>query len=179
VQIITDRNALAREAVAVLRKLPQVEEEDARIIVTVLAARLRNAAYWVIRREAEAIAELPQSLITAFTTLEDAEPLPDYMVFPGALSLAASRKNIYGIMPPAEEDLAKVSQILLWEEREWLADRRLALSDGELRIAKYDGAAQVEWRGIGVRQGLGQGRFCGVVASQPRPQALCRTLGAR
>ncbi|MBI4741531.1 MAG: DEAD/DEAH box helicase family protein, partial [Betaproteobacteria bacterium] len=40
VQIVTDRNALAREALHALRRLPQVEEEDCRIIVDVLAQRM-------------------------------------------------------------------------------------------------------------------------------------------
>jgi len=43
VQVITDRAAMAREAVAILRNLPQVEDEDVRIIVGVLARRLRVA----------------------------------------------------------------------------------------------------------------------------------------
>ncbi|MDC8015846.1 DEAD/DEAH box helicase [Tahibacter soli] len=42
VTIITDRISLAREAAASLRKIPQVEEADVRIIVGTLAARLRE-----------------------------------------------------------------------------------------------------------------------------------------
>ncbi len=165
VQVITDRSALAREAINILRALPQVEDDDVRIIVDVLARRLRqlideefehideeqrpfddelkryarDAAHWVIRREAGSIAELMQSMVAEFTTLGDAEPLPDLMVFPVALSLSASRKNIYGVLPPSDEDLSKIDQILMLDEREWLADRRLLLTDGELRIGKYDG----------------------------------------
>jgi hypothetical protein len=110
VLMITDRSALAREAIGILRSLPQVEDEDVRIIVEVLASRLRqpineefepldegarpgeaelkryarDAAHWVIRRGAQDIAELMQSIVAEFTTLEDASPLPDLMVFPAA-----------------------------------------------------------------------------------------------
>ena len=165
VQVITDRSALAREAIGVLRELPQVEDEDVRIIVDVLARRLRekideafehldeeqrpqevelaryarDAAHWVIRREAGSIAELMQSIVAEYTTLQDAEPLPDLMVFPVALSLAASRKNIYGVLPPSDDDLSKIDQMLMLDEREWLADRKMMLAGGELRIGKYDG----------------------------------------
>ena len=164
VQVITDRSALAREAIGILRNLPQVEDEDVRIIVEVLASRLRglieeefedkgeearpqdaelkrharDAAHWVIRREAQNIAELMQSIVAEFTTLEDAEPLPDLMVFPAALSLAASRKNIYGVLPPSEDDLARIETLLMLDEREWLADRKMSLVGGQLSIGKYD-----------------------------------------
>ncbi|OGS98192.1 MAG: DEAD/DEAH box helicase [Gallionellales bacterium RIFCSPLOWO2_12_FULL_59_22] len=164
VLMITDRNALAREAKAILYNLPQVEDEDVRIIVGVLAGRLcgwiaeefeylddesrpqeaeltryaRDAAYWVIRREAQDITELMQSIVAEFTTLEDAAPLPDLMVFPAALSLAASRKNIYGVMPPSEDDLAKIETLLVLDEREWLADRQMMLAGSALSIGKYD-----------------------------------------
>ena len=164
VQVMTDRSALAREAIGILRGLPQVEDEDVRIIVEVLASRLhqliaeefenldeeaqpqeaelkrcaRDAAHWVIRHEAQDIAELMQSIVAEFTTLEDAEPLPDWMVFPAALSLSTSRKNIYGVLPPSEDDLARIESLLMLDEREWLADRQMALAGGTVRIGKYD-----------------------------------------
>jgi hypothetical protein len=164
VLMVTDRSALAREAISILRNLPQVEDEDVRRIVEVLASRLqglieeafegdeeenrpqeaelkryaRDAAHWVIRREAQNIGELMQSIVAEFTTLEDAEPLPDFMVFPAALSLAASRKNIYGVLPPSEDDLAKIETLLMLDEREWLNDRKIPLVGGALSIGKYD-----------------------------------------
>ena len=164
VLMITDRSALAREAIGILRDLPQVEDEDVRIIVEVLASRLRqviaeefehldeegrpqkaelkryerDAVHWVIRREAQSIAELMQGIVAEFTTLEDAEALPNLMVFPSALSLAASRKNIYGVLPPSEDDLARIETLLMLDEREWLSDRKMALADGGLSIGKYD-----------------------------------------
>ena len=164
VLMITDRSALAREAIGILRKLPQVEDEDVRIIVDVLTSRLRgliedefeqldeearpseselkrhtrDAAHWVVRREAQNIAELMQGIVAEFTTLEDAAPLPDLMVFPSELSLSASRKNIYGVMPPSEDDLARIETLLMVDEREWLADRKMLLAGGPLSIGKYD-----------------------------------------
>jgi hypothetical protein len=55
IQIVTDRNALAREALAALRALPQAEEEDYKIIVQVLASRLRPDIN-------EAVEDLPEEL---------------------------------------------------------------------------------------------------------------------
>lgn len=43
IQVVTDRNALAREAMAALQALPHAEEEDYRIVVQTLVARLRPA----------------------------------------------------------------------------------------------------------------------------------------
>ena len=169
VLVITDRAALAREAIAVLRALPQVEDEDVKIIVDVLSRRLsgrideefeaadeetrpgeaelkrhaRDAAYWVIRREAVAIAESLQGIVAEFTTQEAAAPLPDWMLFPGALSLSASRKNIYGVLPPADDDLAQVEALLLLDERAWLADREIAADGQTLQLARYDGLSKL------------------------------------
>lgn len=166
VLVMTDRAALAREAVACLRHLPQVEDEDVRIIIDVLARRLRvrideefddvdedlrppeaelkrharDAAYWVVRREAANLAELMQGIVAEFTTLEDAAPLPDWMLFPSALSLAPSRRNIYGVMPPSDDDLGQIEQLLMVDDRNWLADREICLDSTALRLARYDGA---------------------------------------
>jgi superfamily II DNA or RNA helicase len=169
VLVITNRAALAREAIACLCRLPQVEEEDVRIIIDVLARRLRarideefeavdddlrppeaelkrharDAAYWVVRHQTTNIAELMQGIVAEFTTLEDASPLPDWMLFPAALSLATSRRNIYGVMPPSDEDLAQIEQLLMVDERAWLADREIASDGAALRLARYDGASKL------------------------------------
>jgi len=170
VLVITDRAALAREALALLRAMPQVEDEDVRIIVEVLARRLqtrideefdglddeaqrpdaltlrrqaRDAAYWVIRREVANIAELMQGIVAEFTTLQDAAPLPDWMLFPAALSLLPSRRNIYGVLPPSDEDLSQIEQVLLLDERAWLADRLIDVDGQPLQLARYDGAGKL------------------------------------
>ena len=170
VLVITDRAALAREALALLRAMPQVEDEDVRIIVEVLARRLqtrideefdglddeaqrpdaltlrrqaRDAAYWVIRREVANIAELMQGIVAEFTTLQDAAPLPDWMLFPAALSLLPSRRNIYGVLPPSDEDLSQIEQVLLLDQRAWLADRLIDVDGHPLQLARYDGAGKL------------------------------------
>lgn len=169
VLVMTDRAALAREATACLRRLPQVEDEDVRIIIDVLARRLRarideefeavdedlrppeaelkrharDAAYWVVRRESANIAELMQGIVAEFTTLEDASPLPDWMLFPAALSLVASRRNIYGVMPPSDDDLAQIEQLLMVDERSWLADREIDADGASLQLARYDGLSKL------------------------------------
>ena len=185
VQVITDRAAMVREAIAILRNLPQVEDEDVRIIVGLLGRRLRaaideafenvdaddrpseaelnrharDAAHWVIRREAGNLAELMQGIVAEFTTLEDAEPFPDLMLFPAALSLTASRKNIYGVMPPSEDDLAAIDSTLLLEERAWLADRRLTLGDAEIRLGRFDGTAKLNGEERDFAQALDRADF--------------------
>lgn len=81
VQVVTDRQGLAREAMAALQELPHAEEEDYRIVVQTLSARLRpaldvccadvegapveaerirlarDAAHWVIRESAQELRE--------------------------------------------------------------------------------------------------------------------------
>lgn len=185
VLMITDRNALAREANGILRNLPQVEDEDVRIIVEMLAGRLRgsiekefeyldeetrpqetelkryarDAAYWVIRLGAQDIEELMQSIVAEYTTLENAAPLPDFMVFPMELSLAASRKNIYGVLPPSEDDLAKIETLLMLDDREWLADRKMQLAGGELSIGKYDNLLKLNGEELEFAKALDQADF--------------------
>ena len=58
-----------------------------------------------------------------------------------------------------EKDLAKVGQILLLEERDWLADRRLALANGELRIANYDGTAKLNGEELEFAKALDRADF--------------------
>ena len=169
VLVVTDRAALAREALAALRQIPQVEEQDSTIIVRVLAQRLlprideefesadeeqkpaeadrqrfaRDAALWVIRRESAQIAELLQGLIAEFTTLVEADPLPDAMTFPAGLALKSSRRNTYGVMPPSDEELVKADGLLLLDVREAWKDARMSLQDGELRLGRFDNGTKL------------------------------------
>ena len=112
-------------------------DEEARAQQAELKRYERDAVHWVIRRESQNIAELMQSIVAEFTTLEDAAALPDFMVFPAALSLSNSRKNIYGVLPPSDADLARIGTLSLLDEREWLCDRKIALDNGVLSIGKY------------------------------------------
>lgn len=169
IQIITDRAALSREAQSILRNLPQVEDEDVKIIVGVISQRLepfiyeafelledehkpievelkryaRDAAFWVIRREAQAISELMQTIVSEHTTIEVAEPLPDLMLFPTDITLSGSRKNIYGVLPPSDDDLSNIEKVLFLDERNWLSERTIELQDGQLAVGKFDGLSKL------------------------------------
>ncbi|SDM25912.1 Superfamily II DNA or RNA helicase [Oryzisolibacter propanilivorax] len=71
IAVVTDRRALAREALAALQQLPHAEEEDYRLIVQVLTERLRPAL-------ATALAELGEgspAAAQAASQLTDAERL--------------------------------------------------------------------------------------------------------
>jgi len=168
VTVVTDRVALAKEALSLLRGLPQVEDADARIIIDVVSRRLqptvtaqledihetmtleesevrkyaRDAAYWVIRREADALAELFHEEIAAQAVLADASPLPDIMVFPASIGLESSARNIYGVLPPSSTDLDGVSQVLTVDVREFVTkDFEAKLTDGNILSGAYDGGS--------------------------------------
>ena len=165
IQVFTDRSALAREALQALRSLPQTEEEDYKLIVQVLASRLRpaldaelskqsgsqpsdlerqrlarDAAHWVIRKSGQELCEAMFNEIAQRATLVDAKPLPDVMLFPQAIALERSSKNIYGVIPPTKEDGERVPQVLLMDERQWLADKTHALESGQFSQGQFDGA---------------------------------------
>ena len=169
VRVVTNRNALAAEARRVVHELLSAEDDDLRILVTVLAARLmpalaevfedadeaqkpdaltlarqaRDAAHWVICQEAEALLELMQSLVAEQTRLTDAAPLPELMLFPAALPLTPSRKNIYGVLPPSAEDLAQLNGLLLQDERRLLLDKPISLDDGSLSLASFASGGRI------------------------------------
>ena len=165
IQVVIDRNALAREAMLALRELPQAEEEDYKIIVEELAERLRSsldraleevaegertgalerrrlardAAHWVIRKQVQSLREDMFSEIALRAQLVDAQPLPDVMVFPQALALEASRKNIYGVLPPSREAGERVEQVLFMDDRQWLADITHRLDGQDFVQGQFDG----------------------------------------
>lgn len=168
VAVVTDRVALAKEALSLLRGLPQVEDADARIIIDVVSKRLqptvtaqledinetvslnesevrryaRDAAYWVIRREADVLAELFHEEIAAQAVLADASPLPDIMVFPASIGLESSARNIYGVLPPSSTDLDGMAQVLTVDVREFVTkDFEAKLSDGNILSGAYDGGS--------------------------------------
>ena len=165
IQVVIDRSALAREAMAALRELPQAEEEDYKIIVQVLSERLRSsfdgafagvpeearpseldrkrlardAAHWVIRKEVQSLREDMFSEIALRAQLVDAQPLPDVMVFPQGIALESSRKNIYGVLPPSREAGERVDQVLFMDDRQWLADVTYRLREGDFVQGQFDG----------------------------------------
>lgn len=68
IAVVTDRRALAREALAALQQLPHAEEEDYRLIVQVLTARLRpalDAALAGLSSESTAAAQVTAALTDA------------------------------------------------------------------------------------------------------------------
>lgn len=166
VLIVTDRNALAKEARSALSILPQVEEADILEILKVLAARLlpllrarfeeldpdnlpddkelqrmaRDAAHWVAKQKAVDLAEGLHSAIAQQAETISAQPLPKAMVFPVALPLAKSPRNLYGVLPPTQEVLQEVAQKLLLDDRVLLRDQEWMLADGGFKIGAYDGS---------------------------------------
>jgi len=167
IQVVTDRQALAREAMAALQELPHAEEEDYRIVVNALALRLqpvldaaigqgvemearervrlaRDAAHWVIRDNAQELREAIFQAIADQARLVDAQPLPDVMIFPQDIALESSGKNIYGVLPPSKEDAQDVETVLFMDERHWWMDQTFALNDGSrFSVGKYDGAVKL------------------------------------
>lgn len=165
VTIVVDRTVLAREALQALHTLPQVEEDDEHIIIDVLSRRMkphieaefvdsdaempsaadikrmsRDAAFAVIRREHEAMAEIMHEEISSQAESVDAGPLPDAMVFATDIGLESSSKNIFGVMPPSKDDVARLAQVLTIDARSTLNERIIELDDGEFLMAPYDGA---------------------------------------
>ncbi|MCF8808356.1 DEAD/DEAH box helicase family protein [Xanthomonas campestris pv. campestris] len=168
VAIITNRGALLREAEASLRRIPQVEDEDVRIIVTTLAERLRpqvaappakvgetardekqlarlsrDAACWVIRRQAQALAELVQETVAQFATVNDASPLPDAMLYPLQHALKQSRKNLYGVVPPLKDNIDSEREDLSIDAKASMAASALYFDGGKMLVGSFDGVSAV------------------------------------
>lgn len=162
VRIVTDRNALAREAqLLLLRGLPQAEQEDVRLIIQVLTERLRpqvvakleeadtpldetattriarDAAHWVAKQRVSELAEAMHAEIAKMAESYTAQPLPDAMLFAAELPLAKADRNLYGVFPPAKENMAELDKMMLLENRQLLRQGEWAL-DVPLRTAAYD-----------------------------------------
>lgn len=168
VAIVTNRAALLREAEVCLRRIPQVEDEDVRIIVGTLAERLqpyvatppaevaggtqdekqlarlaRDAACWVIRRQAQPLAELVQDTVSRFATVNEASPLPDAMLYPLQHALKPSRKNLYGVVPPLKDNIEAHREGLDIDAQTNLAAHSLAFMGGRWAVGSYDGASAI------------------------------------
>lgn len=91
------------------------------------------------------IAERYQQAIAGQVKSILAEKVPDVMVFPEAIPLLPSKRNIYGVTPPTVRgDLPMVEQTLLYEERRFLKDAIYTLEDGkQISVGYYDGATGV------------------------------------
>ncbi|MBN3758548.1 DEAD/DEAH box helicase family protein [Paraburkholderia sp. Tr-20389] len=167
VRIVTDRNALAKHAITCLRALPQVEDADCRIIIDVLAQRVtasirdalddaedtpdvttiqrsaRDAAHWIVIRQFDRLEEGLHEAIAAQALTENAEPLPDAMLFPVDIPLTSSSKNIYGVLPPTNDELSLVEQVLLLEDRALLSEKTYFFEDQPFRTGKFDGVSSL------------------------------------
>ncbi|MGX7005664.1 DEAD/DEAH box helicase [Caballeronia sp. KNU42] len=167
VHIVTDRNALWKTAYACLRNLPQVEEADCHLITDVIAQRMmpmiedafdnteedqkpttkimhryaRDAAHWIVIRQVDRLAEALHEAIASQAKTVDAEPLPNAMLFPSDISLSTSRKNLYGVLPPTTDELARIEQVLFLGDRAYLAERTWPLEQGRFITGKYDGVS--------------------------------------
>jgi hypothetical protein len=186
VLIVTDRSALSRRAWQALRALPQVEDEDCRVILEVLAQRMlpeleshldeidqietlepaalrllaRDAACWIATASAETLAEGMYEAIAEQAVSIDAAPLPDAMVFPADLPLLASRKNLYGVYPPDKDALAQVEQVLLSEQRRWLTVAVWPLENGEIfRAGQFDANTALNGEELSFIESLDRAEF--------------------
>lgn len=161
--VVIDRAGLAHEARTLLGRLPQVEDADSKIIVTVLASRLesdireehaheesppedqelrrqaRDAAYWVIRKCYSDLEEALHAAIAARARYVDAEPLPDLLIYPDQQLLEPSPKNLYGVLPPAKDSFNQLAQQVPIDVRDRLEAATVTVGDSVVRLAPYDG----------------------------------------
>jgi superfamily II DNA or RNA helicase len=170
IAIVTDRVHLAADARAVLHELPQTEEADHRIIVDRIAQRLlpairekfeevceddqpddkavkqyaRDAAYWMVLRQRDLLAEMLHDEIAKQSRLINSGPLPDAMLFPEDFPLDHSIKNIYGVLPPAKDTVDNAQGSLLIDSNAWFDDRKYSLTNGESFVTSpYDGLSKL------------------------------------
>ncbi|MFI3217667.1 MAG: hypothetical protein QX189_00900, partial [Methylococcales bacterium] len=162
--LVLNRDSMAREAKRILKSLPQLEEADHKILLSILEKRLYSEVkQWFEIAGNDAITEqdikqscrdtahvliifLQQELIESINKeiatqvlIITAKPLPNAMIFPAELSLIQSSKNIYGYYPPSKEVMAQVEQVLLIDERRFLTDKVYSLADNSIcSIAYFD-----------------------------------------
>lgn len=168
VTVITDRVSLARDAAIHLKKIPQVEDADVRIIIGTLAGRLkedvavppsdasssglgdkqldrlaRDAACWVVRRDAQRIGEMVQDAIAEFATVGSAAPLPNFLLYPLSKALDQAPKNLYGIVPPLDTTITSARDSLDIEGQTTMFKETLAHAGGIISVFGIDGSAGV------------------------------------
>jgi type III restriction enzyme len=163
VAVVVDRTGLANEARGILARLPQVEDADSKIIVSVLASRLesyvreehaheeeppleadihrqaRDAAYWVIRKCFADLEEALHGAIAARARYVEADPLPDLLIYPDQQPLESSPKNLYGVLPPSKDSFNQLAQVVPIEVRDRLQPATLMIGERQVYLAPYDG----------------------------------------
>lgn len=161
INLALNRDQLAKEAKRILKTLPQLEEADHKILVNILEKRLQaevkqwlelsndaiteeeirqscrdTAHVLIILLQQELTESINQEIATQVVTIT-AKPLPDAMIFPSDIPLVQSPKNIYGYYPPSKEDMVKVEQTLLIDERRFLSDKVYQLPDSVIYSIGY------------------------------------------
>lgn len=184
VLIITDRRALLREAEACLRRIPQVEDEDVRIIIGRLSQRLtaavsqppesvvttamdekqitrlaRDAACWVVRKCAQTLTESIQEMVSASAIIQDSEPLPDVMLYPLQAGLIASSKNLYGAFPPREDKVDIDLDELDIDAKTMLSNRDIEFVGGHWRAGTFDKKSALNLEELEFAKGLDRAEF--------------------
>lgn len=168
VTVIADRSSLTKDAIANLKKIPQLEDADARIIINGLAKRLhkdvaippadattgafddkqldrlaRDAACWVIRRDIQKISERVQEAVVEFSTVGNAAPLPSYLLYPLSKALEPAQKNLYGVIPPFEKKVAEDRDSLGIEGQSTMFKNAVAHDGGMIAVYGIDGSGGV------------------------------------
>jgi superfamily II DNA or RNA helicase len=162
VRITIDRNALAKQANAVMSRLPNVEQEDRKILVSVMARQTephirealedadqdvddatikrmcRYAAHWLIRASESRLAEAFWSALAEHAETAEAEPLPDALLFAEGVPLLGSEKHLYGVLPPDSQQLGELDQHLEYDAQRLMDTSSWKLQDREFRTARFD-----------------------------------------
>lgn len=167
VVIELNRDTVAKEARAVMSRLPQIETPDQIILLDTLANRikptflemmqdldlntsdsaelklsLRMASEWLVRVLATELEEGLYSEIAKRATSSDADPLPDAMLFPADIGLMPSKNNLYGVLPPSHEALDQIESTMLYEDRMLIKEGKWVLVSGDdtttIRTGRYD-----------------------------------------
>jgi type III restriction enzyme len=163
-KIIVNKNAIYKEARERIKKFPQVEDEDAAIIIDVLSKRsmpfvnhahshldednmpdaqalkqiARLCAYLLIRKHGDDLEELLHEEIAAQARETEAEKLPDFMLFPASMPLDFSLKNLFGVYPPSKIDVANISRCMGIDDIDLMHSKKIALLEGTLSLAEFD-----------------------------------------
>ncbi len=163
---VFDAQLAAREAGAVLRALPQLEEADRRGLLSTLSARVerdvervleifeeatrprgadllrlvRNVTNLIIKSQSVEIGELYHHAMSRAVKSVQAEKLPDAVIFPVSVPLLKASRNIYGVFPPTIADGRILSTDIYADERRLLESAtylRVALDSDESYNVTY------------------------------------------
>lgn len=162
VRISLDRNALAKQANAVMSRLPNVEQEDRRILVSIMARQAephvrdaledadqdvdeseiqrmcRYAAHWIIRASATKLSEAFWAALAEHAETAEAEALPDALLFAESMPLLSSEKHIYGVLPPDAQQLGELDQHLEYDAQRLMDTATWNLETGVFRTGRFD-----------------------------------------